>query len=326
MSGSQVHSKLVIEALESVLKDEGFKIGGSKANAATESARFVLHWASMPENEKCFIAFSYELVKSLERCLPEGSDLEKKPQSRRERMWKAFHQLSSSADFRSLWEGFLYRSDNTAPCPIFYQYVTDFIFKTKTKEAFPISVPHTFDCTVTLSYIERNALRYAAGYIPWSLCKKIKKSKNPNKAELLLCLDDMLQGDTIETEDSQDWIKTADRGGLKHVSSEMYLVICSMEIELQKHLQKDISQVTHFKQTVLERIIENEDVVFLWAILSAPWEVETHIEQELLRMVADLWTTIRGFSYVSSWIEKFKATNKKITQKSRGLRKTLPAT
>ena len=57
MSGSQVHSNLVRQALESVLKDEGFKIGGSKANATTESpiARCVLHWVSMLENEKSII-------------------------------------------------------------------------------------------------------------------------------------------------------------------------------------------------------------------------------------------------------------------------------
>ena len=61
----------------------------------------------------------------------------------------------------------------------------------------------------------------------------VKRLSNPNKVELLLSLDDMLQGDTIEKDNSQDWIKTVDRGRLKHVSSEMYMVICAMEIELQ---------------------------------------------------------------------------------------------
>ena len=39
--------------------------GGSKANADIESAKCVLHWASRPENEECFIAFSDELIKPL---------------------------------------------------------------------------------------------------------------------------------------------------------------------------------------------------------------------------------------------------------------------
>ena len=66
----------------------------------------------------------------------------------------------------------------------------------------------------------------------------------------------------------------------------------------------------------------NEDV----SILSAPWEVATNIEEQLLRMVADLWIIIRGFSCVSAWIEKYKADNKKTTQKSKELRKTLGCT
>ena len=43
--------------------------------------------------------------------------------------------------------------------------------------------------------------------------------------------------------------------------------------------------------------------------------------QTLLELVTDLWITIRGFSYASAWIEKFKAENKKSVQKSKGLRK-----
>ena len=56
MSGLQIHSDLVRQGFENVLKDERFKIGGSKANAAIESAKCVLHWASRPENKECFIA------------------------------------------------------------------------------------------------------------------------------------------------------------------------------------------------------------------------------------------------------------------------------
>ena len=56
-------------------------------------------------------------------------------------------------------------------------------------------------------------------------------SSHPNKDELLLCLDDMVQGDTgTETDVSQDWITALNRGGLINVTSEMYMVICAMEI------------------------------------------------------------------------------------------------
>lgn len=102
-----------------------------------------------------------------------------------------------------------------------------------------------------------------------------------------------MQGDTgTETDVSQDWITALNRGGLINVTSEMYMVICAMKIELRPHLQKDLSHISHFRHSIVESIMVNEDVLFFWSILSAPWEVETEIEQELLRMVADLWMTV----------------------------------
>ena len=114
-----------------------------------------------------------------------------------------------------------------------------------TKERFPISAPRTVENLESLSYIEKIALRYAAGYIPRSLYKKITKSKHPNEEELLLCLDDMVQSETTctETDESEDWVRGLNRGGLIYVTSEMYMVICAMEIELRPHLQSDLSQL-----------------------------------------------------------------------------------
>ena len=92
MSGLQVRCDEVRHGLESALMDEGFKFGGSKANAATESANCVLRWASIPENEECFKAFSDELIKSLDKCLSSVSDLEPQPLKRRESL---FHVSSA---------------------------------------------------------------------------------------------------------------------------------------------------------------------------------------------------------------------------------------
>ena len=40
-------------------------------------------------------------------------------------------------------------------------------------------------------------------------------------------------------------------------------------------------------------------------------------------MIVNHWVKIRGFSYASAWLEKFKTAQKKTTQKSKGIRKTL---
>lgn len=57
--------------------------------------------------------------------------------------------------------------------PIFYQYVTDVIFKELVKQHTPIdTVRHGPDLEVpALDYQETNALRYAAGYVIWALKK-----------------------------------------------------------------------------------------------------------------------------------------------------------
>ena len=68
-------------------------------------------------------------------------------------------------------------------------------------------------------------------------------------------------------------------------------------------------------------ITENEDVLFLWSLVSADWEDSS--ASELLQMVVNQWVKIRGFSYASAWVEQYKVAQKQTTQKSKGVRKQL---
>ena len=43
----------------------------------------------------------------------------------------------------------------------------------------------------------------------------------------------------------------------------------------------------------------------------------------LLHMLVDHWVTIRGYSFASSYVERYKQKQKKTVQKSKGLRKNL---
>ena len=75
-----------------------------------------------------------------------------------------------------------------------------------------------------------------------------------------------------------------------------------------------------FKQKLLSSIALNEDVLFYWSMLSADVEEDA---QTLLKMITELWTTIRGFAYVSSWIELYKQASKKTIQRSKALCRNL---
>ena len=57
---------------------------------------------------------------------------------------------------------------------------------------------------LSLSYEEQNALRYAAGYIPRALTKKLRTSAHPLKDQLILCLIDLTNDADDISSDSQD--------------------------------------------------------------------------------------------------------------------------
>ena len=79
-----------------------------------------------------------------------------------------------------------------------------------------------------------------------------------------------------------------------------------------------------FKTKVTESILSNEDVQFHWTVVGADWEEKESVA--LLELVVDLFVTIWGFAFVSSWMELRKQETKKSTQKSQGVCKHLLAT
>ena len=48
----------------------------------------------------------------------------------------------------------------------------------------------------------------------------------------------------------------------------------------------------------------NESVEFQWCLLSV--DLQERGAQQLLKMIAELWVTIRGFSFTKSWLESYK--------------------
>ena len=135
-----------------------------------------------------------------------------------------------------------------------------------------------------LTYAETNAIRYAAGYVPRALNKRISRSNNANKVDLMLCLDDLLED---ESEESTDWLKAINRGGLlcvKNMTFELYL---TMERELRFHLS---SNPEFGGSDIKIHLKQSEDVLFLWAIIGAVWE-EKYCTY-LLGMVVDTWVCI----------------------------------
>lgn len=95
-----------------------------------------------------------------------------------------------------------------------------------------------------------------------------------------------------------------------------------MELELRRYLSsKSTPELSGMKQKLQKKISESDDVQFYWAIVSAEWEEGE--SQALLGMIVEHWITVRGFSFTSGWLERYKQANKKLIQKTKGVRKQL---
>ena len=162
----------------------------------------------------------------------------KSQKTRWERIWTSYHALCTSITYRSDWQTFLKSSVSvTKVSPIFCQYVGNFVFKELIRLHHPIAELTGSNSIQRLTYEETNALRYAAGYIPWALKKKLLKSTHPLKKDIQLCILDLLDGDEDQN-DSQDWLQLIDRGGLTRVNTTTFEMLVAIEYELRKHIHQ----------------------------------------------------------------------------------------
>ena len=143
---------------------------------------------------------------------------------------------------------------------------------------------------------------------------------------MLLCLTELLENDNemYDVDGSSDWISVMDRGGLNHVSNTMFLLLLAMEMEVKTHIAKLPDDSNIHKDLLKEKLLSNEEVDFHWESLSVNW-VEG-VSTSLLSYIIEYYLTVRGFAYVSNWMEKYKKKTKKDVQKSKGIRKTLLGT
>ena len=98
------------------------------------------------------------------------------------------------------------------------------------------------------------------------------------------------------------------RGGLLHIIDDLYRVFYAMELEIRKHLriEKASGMVSSLQGKLVASLLANEDVQFNWCILCR--EILEEIAREALKSIAELWTTIRGFSFAKSYMEIYKQT------------------
>lgn len=236
-------------------------------------------------------------------------------------MEKLFH-ITCISKLSKKWDDFLEPISGKSS-PLFYQHVMEIIFKSLIKSHFQISSDNT--TTATMNNHKKNALRYAAGYVCRHLRKKIENSSHALKEELVLCLMTLIKGKGF-TEDigmAEEWTELLDRGGLWRIRETTFHFFCALEEEVQVQL-KFLPESASARKKMIKAILAGEDVQFYWLIVTADFKSDKdEVQSILLSMIAELYLTMRGFSFASTWIELYKQSAKKSTQKSKSLRRDL---
>ena len=99
------------------------------------------------------------------------------------------------------------------------------------------------------------------------------------------------------------------------MKDSVYPVFYAMEEEMRRHLNTLSPQ----KPTLhVKMLTKNEDVLFHWSMASVEFDNEE--DALILNKIIKLWIAVRGFAFVSGWMEKYK---KSALQKKKALSEEL---
>ena len=124
---------------------------------------------------------------------------------------------------------------------------------------------------------------------------------------------------------TRKWLDQVNRGGLFPLNDSTFTFFVAIEKQVRNLLPSHVirpSDKEAFQRTVIDKVVQDEDVQFHWALINQDIDNPEDAEVLLLEVVK-LWVTVRGFSLAASWMEGYKKSSKKNTQKSTGLRKSI---
>ena len=229
---------VVRAAIASILLDKDFELNTPRMVVAKETAQMLLDVSTGDDmGQDRFESFAITLNGKLETLATPTTS--KQLSTQKQHLWSSFHSFRVS-ELRCLWKD-LFASLGVdakfAQDPLLGEYVNDKLFGEHVKAKFEVEEQCVQPTELTGN--DLNALRYAAGYVPWKLSQKFKKPtcKHPNRQGYLVCLASMSESAEEEMEDTyleytKKWIRAVDRGGLFHISDEVYVVFHEIESTL----------------------------------------------------------------------------------------------
>ena len=265
-----IGSNLIIcVAINSLVADKAFSMPSAPATLALNTANTLLKWITTNCHE--VELFQTQLRDLLSSCIVPVASSSTADAKMRSKMWSKYHSVRTSPLYLKAWKAFLRKCSQLEMSHMFCQYIGHRFFLHLIKSQCNFAA-HDINrkMPIDLTDEENQALRYAAGYIPRSLKKKILKSSRPHQQiqDLLLCLDDLLSDGTEESV-STEWITAVNRGGLLFVNNMTFELFYSMQLEFRRFVRTD-----GINSCAVESMEKNDNILFCWCIVSAAWDEE----------------------------------------------------
>ncbi|XP_071499565.1 uncharacterized protein [Diadema antillarum] len=240
--------------------------------------------------------------------------------------FKKFHEFRMSKESKKHWDSFLAMNEFhpiSIVDNILYQHMLEKLLdlivvrvgghqrpEQMTKEGEPNDGDH-----------DAQVLRYIAGFVPYALLKRYRRSKQSLAKEYAAILQSWKA-----TEDGKTmapsflsytvaWIEMQNRGGLFCVTDDVFRLFWAMETASKGFLARsnlNAMKNVNVRDTITEKCAKDKHVLQLWNTLTAPCSHKTNM-QPLFLTIINYWTKIRIHAFVkaSNLVQKTKKTSLK---------------
>lgn len=299
-----------------------------EAGVSSDSLSNVLETASQEKTKALFHKFSNDIMKLIHDCFQHfGSVL---PSLAKVRAHKDFHQARLQA-IPTIWKSFTDAAGINIVEPLNLQAVSQQLFTSCMKQFFDIVRTSTSAGTSRANEHfladEENVLRYVSGSVVMKLLKKIKKptATSIKDAQFLECLSQMSNRDEDSpcSDYTLEWTDSLSRGKLLVVNESTFTLFKAVEAKTRQALPSCLTEDAPSKKIKLIEAIANDRMVQMHWQRVGNSVIDDTISQELLKMLVDMWVTMRGFALTSKWMEEYKLEKEKALKKSKSLRKEL---
>ena len=318
-------------AICAIFDDEDCQLDTPRMKLAKEAAKVILDSSAdcHHDGQDMFESFADKIVGTYQKLVPDPAIPKSKKafDNKKRHLWSKFHSARIS-ELRVLWKEYFQSSALDVKYledPLLCEYVNEKLFGMFVKTMYEVNEQQIVVADPTEN--DLNALRYAAGYVPWKLLQKYSKPTctDPNRQDFIVCLSSLSQkgeGSVTSTylEYTKRWLLAIDRGGLFHIHDEAYNMFYEIECLVKKFLTT-LDGFEKDKQDAIAQIANNDSIQFYWSMIAV--ELDDIVGQQLLTEIIELWVTIRGFSIAGAFVEQYKQITKSCTKKSTGLRKQL---